>query len=98
MKAYVLGYRPMTEEELKPDSGASWRGSGPMPASTLVAYSDKPEWVIPSGDEAEMECKTLNRLNVHVGTHLCNFSVEELPSGEFAVICADHAGRVRGTC
>lgn len=37
-----------------------------------------------------MDCAMLRTASVSVGTHFCDFSVEELPSGQFAIICASH--------
>ncbi len=55
-----------------------------------VAYADDPSWKIPFPHEAEYERGFLENSRVHVGEHYCAFSVEELPEGQFAIVCITH--------
>jgi hypothetical protein len=81
MKAYVLNYRA---KEKKPEERFQ------PPTDVEVRYSKEPDWVMRLVQEAESECLILNKLRVHVGEHLCEFSIEELPKGGFVVVCLSH--------
>ena len=84
MKAYVFGYRPIKEQErLETTVGSD--------GDYWVKYSATPEnWTIPERRLADVECDILRRMRVHVDAHYCEFSVEELRDGEFAVVCTTH--------
>ena len=41
-------------------------------------------------ERAAVDCFRLNRINVHAGSHCCAFVVEQLPEGDFGIICACH--------
>jgi hypothetical protein len=50
-----------------------------------------PAWKIATLPVAQRECEILQGLRVRVGYHHhCEFSVEELPEGEFAIVCLTH--------
>jgi len=57
-----------------------------------VAYSDAPELKMPA-IEAQDQCRYLRTLRIRVGPHYCDFSVEELPDGGFAIVCLPHPAR-----
>lgn len=81
MKVYATGYRPKekpTEEQQR----------SPY-TEHEVFYSKEPHWKM-GAYEAESQCKVLHSIRVHVGEHFCTFTVEELPGGEFAVVCLNH--------
>lgn len=84
MKVYVVGYREKEKQEEVKESRFS-------PTNMEVGYSKEPEWTIASEREAASECQILRGMNVHIGQHYCEFSVEELPQGgEFAIVCVSH--------
>jgi hypothetical protein len=85
MKAYVRGYDTIL------DKGQDSKKQ-PEPPQFVVEYRGEPEWVIETRYEADAECLILRRHSVTVGMHFCDFSVEELTSSGFAVICANHPG------
>jgi hypothetical protein len=84
MKVYLHGYSNTTEVP-KPD-GSIERVTGDL----QVAYSSTPTHTWPSQMEAQYECAFLNGAAVHVGFHICDFTVEELPGGRFGIVCLDH--------
>jgi hypothetical protein len=86
MKMYVSGHWPVkkTREQKEQEKRL------PRPIMDFdVAYSKEPKWSM-TRDEAEWERDRLQSWNVHVGEHYCKFSVEELPSGSFAIACLSH--------
>lgn len=87
IKVYVLGYRP---EENETD-GSNKEGERPQkPPAIVVGYTDDPQWKMAYRAEADLQCSMLNTRAVRVGTHFCSFSVEELPTGEYAIVCGEH--------
>jgi hypothetical protein len=82
MKMYVHGYWPRgTESEPQKRPFAHIE-------NTEVAFSVAPAWKIATLPVAQRECEILQGLHVRVGYHhSCEFSVEELPEGEFAIVC-----------
>lgn len=92
MKAYVLGYRTKTDEEIE----AQRRTAVPFARieEIEVQYHSRPVWRIPS-HEAEWRCAELQRSRIHVGQHYCEFSLEELPEGNFAIVCESHPSELR---
>lgn len=85
MKAYVAGYREKEKEEDK-EKGRKIASR----TEIEVGYSKEPKWTVASREEANYQCRTLRGVDVHVGPHYCEFSVEELPNGEFAIVCLSH--------
>lgn len=83
MKVYVAGYRP---EKKEPEQ---IRSDDPK-TDYEICYSRDPEWKMEFINQAESECRILESFGVHVGSHSCRFSVEELPEGEFAIVCLSH--------
>lgn len=86
MKVYVRGYKPKAEEEKSDEEKRHFFA----PAEILVDYSDVPDDWITTLFDAEFHCQELNRSRVHVGTHYCVFSVEELSDGKSAIVCLTH--------
>jgi hypothetical protein len=86
MKAYVVGYRGRDKDKIEPPK----RPFDPV-EDLDVWFSKGPEyWKIASLEEAEPELQYLRNCRVHIGSHYCEFSIEELPGGEFAVVCLSH--------
>jgi hypothetical protein len=86
MKVYVRGYGPLSEKEIPPQ-----RYPFDPVEDSWVEYRPTPDdWKMMTRDEAEMHCRDLNRMQAHVGPHYCEFSVEELPEGAFAIVCLSH--------
>lgn len=77
MKVYVDGFGPKDSQK-------------PLNTRLTVAYSASPERTWGSLLHANSDCEYLNRHRIHVGQHLCYFSVEELPSGDFSIVCLTH--------
>jgi hypothetical protein len=55
-----------------------------------IEYDDGTGWRMDSRSAAELHCRILRELGVHVGKHCCEFSVVELDRGEFAIVCLSH--------
>lgn len=86
MKVYVAEYG--LEELEKPEKKTE--EDLYKPQVTLVRYSGGPEYTIGERDKAVWECQYLERAQVRVGEHCCAFTLEELPEGEFAIVCLSH--------
>lgn len=84
-KVYVLGYRPLEDDQLilpkRPFERVEDLG---------VGYTDEPGWTMADRREAEGECATLRGMAVRVGMHYCDFAVETLDTGEFTIVCLSH--------
>jgi hypothetical protein len=81
MKVYVLRIDPKNAEPGVPPKF-------PMD-NQEIRYSREPEWRMTS-IEANSWCRSLNNMGVHIGPHYCTFTVEELPTGECAIVCPSH--------
>lgn len=84
-KAYALFYRPIDEDKIVPPL----RPFDPV-ENYEVGYCAEPEWSFPDRQIAEVECAALRRMNVHIGAHFCDFAVESLENGAFAIVCLSH--------
>jgi hypothetical protein len=60
------------------------------PLGHWVDYSDNPDWWFEVRAVAVQWQGALAGMNVSVGTHLCQFDVEEFKPGLFAVVCMSH--------
>jgi|GEM_PF-1856629 hypothetical protein len=85
MKVYVRGYRQKDKDKVLPPK----RPFDPI-EDVDVQYCKEPDWKIPLRELAEPELRILRDMRVHVGSHYCEFSVEELPDGAFAIVCLSH--------
>jgi hypothetical protein len=85
MKVYVLGYQQKDEDKVEPP-----KRPFDHVENVDVQYCKEPEWKIMLRGLAESELRILRDMRVHVGSHYCEFSVEELPEGEFAIVCLSH--------
>lgn len=88
-KVYVLGYRTVDDDKIppkRPFEGAQNIG---------VNYSAEPDWLLPDRSTAEIECASLRGMDVHVGSHYCNFAVETVDDGQFAIACLSHPKDLR---
>jgi hypothetical protein len=87
MTVYVVGYRPRKLGEIV--QGQQLRPSDPP--DSVVAYSRVPgSWVIGDFELANTECRILSGMHVNVGLHYCQFEVETLAEGKFAIACKSH--------
>lgn len=80
-KVYVRGYAPR-------DAAANEKW--PFVDNVVVEYSSEPEWKMGYDGLADTELRILKGMNVHVGQHYCDLTVEKLPDGQFGIICANH--------
>jgi hypothetical protein len=85
MKVYVRGYQQKDADKVQPPRRPFERVE-----DVEVEYCKEPDWRIAFRELAESELKILTDMCVHVGSHYCEFAVEELPEGEFAIICPSH--------
>ena len=85
MKVYVRGYRQKNADEVHPHKRPFERVE-----DIEVQYSNEPDWKIAFRELAESELRILTDMRVHVGLYNCEFAVEDLPEGEFAIICPSH--------
>jgi hypothetical protein len=85
MKVYVRGYRQKDADKVQPPK----RPFEPV-EDVEVQYCNELDWKIAFRELAESELRILTGMRVHVGLHYCEFAVEELPEGEFAIICPSH--------
>jgi hypothetical protein len=85
MKVYVRGYRPKDEDKIPPP-----KRPFDLVENVDVQFSEAPEWKIDLRELAESELRILTGMHVHVGQHYCEFAVEDLPEGEFAIVCPAH--------
>lgn len=85
MKVYVLGYRQKDADKVEPPKRPFERVE-----NVDVQYCKEPGWKIGFRELAESELRILREMNVHVGQHYCEFTVEELREGGFAIICPSH--------
>jgi hypothetical protein len=85
MKVYVLGYRQKDKDKVQLPKYPYDRIE-----DVDVQYCKEPDWKIELRELAESELRILRGMRVHVGSHYCEFSVEELPDGAFAIVCLSH--------
>jgi hypothetical protein len=57
---------------------------GPM----KIEYTYRPDWMIASREAANEHCAALRSHGDYVREHHCEFAVEELTDGMFAIVCA----------
>jgi hypothetical protein len=85
-KVYVTGYRSLEEHEIVWPKRPFERVE-----DTGVGHSLDPNWwPISERSEAEAECAKLRGFGIHIGTHFCDFAVESLDNGTFAILCLSH--------
>jgi hypothetical protein len=85
MTVYVRGYGQKEAKEVQPPT----RHFQPK-EDYWVQYSDHPDWRIAVREIAESDLRILTSMRVRVGDHYCDFAIEELPEGGFAIICPAH--------
>jgi hypothetical protein len=56
-----------------------------------IQFNREPVWRIEGREEAEWRLNELRSMQVHVNQHCCDLEIEELPEGQFAICCANHA-------
>jgi len=76
MPAYVVRIQPKPIDD--------------RPFGHLVDYSDNPDWQFSTFDAAAQWRDVLTGMKVTVGTHLCQFEVEEFKPRFFAIVCSSH--------
>jgi hypothetical protein len=64
---------------------------GPM----KVECTSGPDWRIASREAADQHCAALRGHGVYIREHDCDFVVEGLPDGTFAIACTMHAEHLR---
>jgi len=74
MKAFAIFYRAIDEGRV----------------DFQFSSSPSPQFRYASRDLAANDCLRLNRAECHVGDHRCSFVVDDLPEGDFGIICASH--------
>jgi hypothetical protein len=82
MKTYVHGYGPKEKKQTGQEATPQYE--------IEVEYTKDPQWRMPFREFAECEREDLQRMKVHIADHYCDFSVEELPDNEFAIVCLSH--------
>ena len=87
MKVYVRGYGPKKDVVKAENSFQSVE-------NTWVEYSSDPVWKMPFQEYADFDLSQLRSMNVHVGTHYCEFTTERLPDDTFTVVCPSHPSLV----
>jgi hypothetical protein len=57
-----------------------------------ILYGAAPtvEFRYPTREQAIFDCLRLNQIQCAVGSHCCAFAVDQLPEGDFGIICACH--------
>ena len=68
-------------------------GYGNLDGPWKVDFRDVPTLVL-NRYGADLHSGCLRSLGIHVGDHHCNFAVEELNGGEFAIVCPTHPKHV----
>jgi hypothetical protein len=76
MPAYVVRIHPKPVDD--------------RPFGHLVDYSVNPDWHFSALDSATQWRDVLTEMKVAVGTHLCQFEIQEFKPGLFAVVCRSH--------
>ena len=89
MKVYVLGYHTREDSSVPPPRAFA------RPENVDVQYSGTPAWKMASLYEAEAELAALRRMDVRVGSHYCQFEVEPLSEGAFALVCTNHPDHLK---
>jgi hypothetical protein len=86
MKMYVSGW------DIRPEFKEANEAGTPIPdaESSDVFYNPNPVWTFPSKEHADVEFRIAQRMRFHVGLHYCEVELEQLASGEFAIVCNDH--------
>jgi hypothetical protein len=77
MKVYALEYQEIGQDQ-NTQPGIQY-GSNPSPGSRYTTR-----------EMAAAECVRLNKIQVRFGSHCCAFAVDQLPEGDYAIICACH--------
>jgi hypothetical protein len=63
----------------------------PSLPTVLVDFRPSPdEWTMSLIEDAQSRCRELNGFRVHIGLHYCQFEVEEVQPGKFAIVCKSH--------
>jgi hypothetical protein len=60
------------------------------PTGILFGAEPSSESRYTTREQAAADCVKLNQGRVHVGSHCCAFAVDQLPQGDFGIICACH--------
>lgn len=85
VKAYVCGCQRKSKDDIEPPKRPS-----DLVEDVDIQFGLVPRWKWPSRELAESELRILSNMRVRVGTHFCTLSVEELPEGEFTIVCLSH--------
>lgn len=82
MTMYLYGYKSTPEAEQPRDPHRPWD-------NVDVCYTPDPQYTWPL-EWATIHCKEINGMRAHVGEHYCQFEVEEVQEGKFAIVCKTH--------
>lgn len=77
MKVYVSGYEKVSIASRKLEELRIW-------------FSKDPEWTMKDGIDALLEYAEICQTRIANKSHQCNFDIEELPNGRYAIFCEDH--------
>jgi hypothetical protein len=88
MKAYVLYYGPDPTFEKEEETAEEREARLLRPP--IVQYGSYPGWTLPERHLAEIALLEVNRMGVSVNEHWCEFAVDDLPEGGFAIYCTNH--------
>jgi hypothetical protein len=84
-KVYVSWYGPLPKDQILPPTRPFEQVE-----KTGVQYCAEPTWTLHDRPSAEVECATLRNAGIHIGAHYCDFAVESLENGAFAIVCLTH--------
>jgi hypothetical protein len=88
MKTYVDGFEKKRNAEYSAKAKSTIHAVG-APEYNVI-FSGNPEWIFLASEFADAQCELLNSMRTHVGTHYCEFEVEEFKQQEFAIVCNSH--------
>ena len=94
MKRYVLGYRHAKQDRPPIEAPSLPRLIEPV-ENFEVGYSEEPILKLETLAEAEVELAFLRRIQVHVGSHYCEFEIEQLADDGFAIVCVTHPDHLK---
>ena len=86
MKMYISGYDWSPEYQEAIDQGKPF----PKQENLVVGFEREPQWKIETRHLPEVELRSLQQMNVRVGTHYCQLAIEQLEGESFAIACSNH--------
>lgn len=86
MKAYVVYYG----EEPAPGEETPTEREARLARPSIIQFLGEPLLAFPDKRLADIELQIVRRRGYFVGSHLCEFAIDELANGQFAIFCIDH--------